>query len=55
MNDVGFGLMALIVVESVITQTLALMSQFSVAHLQAKLGNQLGISGGKGKNSDYQF
>jgi len=54
-NNVGFGLMALIVVESVITQTLALMSQFSVAHLQARLGNQLGISGGKGKHDDYQF
>lgn len=54
-NNVGFGLMALIVVETVITQTLALMSQFSVAHLQAKLGNELGIAGGKGKNDTYQF
>lgn len=56
-TDVGFGLMAFFVIESVLTQSLSLMSQFSVAHLQARLGNQLGISGDKPKpkNDDYQF
>jgi hypothetical protein len=55
-RNIGLGLMALFVVESVITQTLSLMSQFSVAHLQARLGNQLGISGRKSKHDDdYTF
>lgn len=53
--NVGAGLVAFFVIESVISQTLTFMSQMSIAHLQARFGLDVGIFAGKSKHDDYNF